>query len=69
MSAVLHIRAAAILPFARELVNLTFFVFLVLDQRWLRQAISLLEYHDDLPPFALAVVPLECDPKACIIRA
>jgi hypothetical protein len=50
MLAVLHTRAAAILPFARQLVNLTFFVFLVLDQRFLRQAISLLEYHDDLPP-------------------
>jgi hypothetical protein len=49
MFAVLHTRAAAIVPFARELVNLTLLVFLVLDQRWLRQALCLLEYHDDLP--------------------
>jgi hypothetical protein len=50
MFAVLHNRAAAMLPFARWQANMTLLVFLVLDQRWHRRAICLPEYHDDLPP-------------------
>jgi hypothetical protein len=50
MAVVLHTCAAVILLFARQPANLTLFVSLVLDQRWHRQTICLLEYHDDLPP-------------------
>jgi hypothetical protein len=50
MFAVLHTRAAAMLPFARSQANMTLLVFLVLDQRWHQRAICLPEYHDDLPP-------------------
>jgi hypothetical protein len=50
MLAVLHTRAAARRPFARQRANMTLLVFLVLDQRWHRRAICLPEHHDDLPP-------------------
>ena len=69
MSVVLHIRAAAILPFAGQPANLTLFVSLVLDQHWLRQAICLLEHHDDLPPFLWPSYLLRAVLKACNIRA
>jgi hypothetical protein len=48
-------------PFAPQPANLTLSVSLVLDQRWHRQAICLLQYHDDLlslrwPSYSLSVI-------------